>query len=62
MAAIVGNWGERPGFEDTLLISVDDDPALALAAGLAAGAGRRVSVPARVVWGLAAGSTAGGRR
>ena len=54
MAAIVGNWGERPGFEDTLLISVDDDPALALAAGIAAGAGRRVSVPSRVVWGLAA--------
>ena len=54
MQAVVANWGERPGFEATVLISVDDDPAAALAAGLAAAGGERVSVPSRVVWGLAA--------
>ena len=64
--AVVRNWGARPGYEGTLLLSVEEDLAEAIRAGLesalgagpggGAGGGTRaaagVSVPGRVVWRL----------
>lgn len=52
--AVVGNWGRRPGFEATVLLSVDDAAREAIVAGIESPAGTRNAVPARVVWGLAA--------
>ena len=52
--AVVSNWGNRPGFEATVLVSVDDPGLPAIVAGIEAPAGVRTVVPARVVWGLAA--------
>ena len=52
--AIVDNWGHRPGFEATVLLSVDDPALAAIEAGVEAPAGTRTAVPARVTWGLAA--------
>jgi len=52
--AVVGNWGNRPGFEATVLVSVDDPALPAIVAGIEAPAGTRTVVAARVTWGLAA--------
>ena len=54
LLAVVGNWGNRPGFEATVLLSVDDPPLAALVAGIEAPASTRTAVAAQVVWGLAA--------
>ena len=51
---IVSNWGNRSGFEATVLLSVDDPPLPALVAGIEAPGGTRPAVQAQVVWGLAA--------
>jgi hypothetical protein len=51
---VARNWGSRAGFDDLILLSVDDDLAAALGSGLAAPSGTAVTVPARVVWGSAA--------
>ncbi len=52
--AVVSNWGNRRGYEATVLVSVDDPGLPAIVAGIEAPAGARTVVPARVVWGLAA--------
>ena len=52
--AVVSNWGNRRGYEATVLVSVDDPGLRAIVAGIKAPAGARTVVPARVVWGLAA--------
>ena len=52
--AVVSNWGRRPGFEKTVLLSVDDPAPEAIVAGIEAPAGTRVTVPSQVTWGLAA--------
>ena len=52
--AVVRNWGNRHGYEATVLASVDDPGLPAIVAGIEAPAGTRAVVPARVVWGLAA--------
>ena len=52
--AVVSNWGNRHGYEATVLVSVDDPGLPALVAGIEAPPGARTVVPARVVWGLAA--------
>lgn len=52
--AIVRNWGYRTGFEETVLVSVDDPPLAALRAGIAAAPGSTVEVASEVVWGTGA--------
>ena len=52
--AVVSNWGNRRGYEATVLVSVDDPALPAIVAGIEAPPGARTVVPARVVWGLAA--------
>ena len=52
--AVVRNWGNRRGYEATVLVSVDDPGLPAIVAGIEAPPGARTAVPARVVWGLAA--------
>ena len=52
--AVVSNWGNRRGYEATVLVSVDDPGLPAIVAGIEAAPGSRTVVPARVVWGLAA--------
>ena len=52
--AVVSNWGNRGGYEATVLVSVDDPGLPAIVAGIEAPAGARTVVAARVVWGLAA--------
>ena len=52
--AVVSNWGNRRGYEATVLVSVDDPGLPAIVAGIEASPGARTVVPARVVWGLAA--------
>ena len=52
--AVVSNWGNRPGFEATVLLSVDDPGLPAIVAGIEAPAGARTVLAAHVVWGLAA--------
>ena len=52
--AVVSNWGNRRGYEATVLVSVDDPGLPAIVAGIEAPPGVRTVVPARVVWGLAA--------
>ena len=52
--AVVSNWGNRRGYEATVLVSVDDPGLPAIVAGIEASPGARTVVPARVTWGLAA--------
>ena len=52
--AVVSNWGNRRGYEATVLASVDDPGLPAIIAGIEAPPGARTVVPARVTWGLAA--------
>ena len=52
--AVVSNWGNRRGYEATVLVSVDDPGLPAIVAGIETPPGVRTVVPARVVWGLAA--------
>ena len=52
--AVVSNWGNRRGYEATVLVSVDDPGLPAIVAGIEASPGARTVVAARVVWGLAA--------
>ena len=52
--AVVSNWGNRRGYEATILVSVDDPGLPAIVAGIEAPPGARTVVPAHVVWGLAA--------
>ena len=52
--AVVSNWGNRRGYEATVLVSVDDPGLAAIVAGIEGLPGARIAVPARVVWGLAA--------
>jgi hypothetical protein len=54
MFAMVRNWGNRPGFEETVLLSVDDPPLAALRAGIEAAPGSSVTVASEVVWGTGA--------
>ncbi|MDE0229415.1 MAG: hypothetical protein OXJ62_11255 [Spirochaetaceae bacterium] len=49
--AMVRNWGYRAGFEETVLVSVNDPPLAALRAGIAAAPGSTVEVASEVVWG-----------
>lgn len=51
--AVVTNWGNRIGFEDTILISIDNDPLIAISKGIKATGGERVIISSKVVWGLA---------
>ena len=57
--AMVRNWGSRAGFEDTVLLSVDDPPLAALRAGIEAAPGSTVEVASEVVWGSVAPLPAG---
>ena len=52
--AMVRNWGYRAGFEETVLVSVDDPPLEALRAGIAAAPGSTLAVASEVVWGIGA--------
>lgn len=52
--AMVRNWGYRTGFEETVLVSVNDPPLAALRAGIAAAPGSTVEVASEVVWGTGA--------
>lgn len=52
--AMVRNWGYRSGFEETVLLSVDDPPLPALRAGIEAAPGTTVEVASEVVWGTGA--------
>ena len=52
--AMVRNWGYRSGFEETVLLSVNDPPLAALHAGIDAAPGGTVEVAAEVVWGTGA--------
>ena len=52
--AMVRNWGYRPGFEQTVLMTVDDPPLQAMRAGIAAAPGSAVEVASEVVWGAGA--------
>lgn len=52
--AVVRNWGNRRGYEATVLASVDDPGLAAIVAGIATPPGVSTVVPARVTWGLAA--------
>ena len=54
MFAMVRNWGYRSGFEETVLLSVDDPPLAALRAGIEAAPGSSVAVASEVVWGTGA--------
>ena len=49
--AMVRNWGYRAGYEETVLLSVDDPPLAALRAGIEAAPGSTVEVASEVVWG-----------
>ena len=49
--AMVRNWGYRAGYEETVLVSVNDPPLAALRAGIAAAPGSTVEVASEVVWG-----------
>ena len=51
--AVVTNWGNRIGFEDTILISIDDDPLIAISKGIKATGGERIIISSKVVWRLA---------
>ena len=57
--AMVRNWGYRTGFEETVLVSVNDPPLAALRAGIAAAPGSAVEVASEVVWGTGAPLPAG---
>ena len=59
MFAMVRNWGHRSGFDDTVLLSVDDPPLAALHAGIEAAPGTTVEVASEVVWGTGAPLPAG---
>ena len=48
--AVVTNWGNRIGFEDTILISIDDDPLIAISKGIKATGGERVIISSKVVY------------
>ncbi len=52
--AMVRNWGYRAGFEETVLVSVNDPPLAALRAGIDAAPGSTVEVASEVVWGAGA--------
>ena len=52
--AMVRDWGYRSGFEETVLLSVNDPPLAALRAGIDAAPGSAVAVASEVVWGTAA--------
>ena len=52
--AMVRNWGYRSGFEETVLLSVNDPPLEALRAGIDAAPGSSVAVASEVVWGTGA--------
>ena len=52
--AMVRNWGYRSGFEETVLLSVNDHPMSALRAGIDAAPGSAVEVASEVVWGTGA--------
>lgn len=52
--AMVRNWGYRAGFEQSVLLSVNDPPLAALRAGVDAAPGSAVEVASEVVWGPAA--------
>ena len=52
--AMVRNWGYRSGFEETVLLSVNDPPLEALRAGIDADPGSNVEVASEVVWGTGA--------
>ena len=57
--AMVRNWGYRTGFEETVLVSVNDPPLAALRAGIDAAPGSTVTVASQVVWGTGAPLPAG---
>ena len=52
--AMVRNWGYRAGFEETVLLSVNDHPMAALRTGIEAAPGSTVEVASEVVWGSGA--------
>ena len=52
--AMVRDWGYRSGFEETVLLSVNDHPMPALRAGIDAAPGSTVEVASEVVWGTGA--------